>query len=172
MSESRRLFFERLRRFGLAAAIRSGLRNTATRLNRLLLVRFWGMDVGEDCQISLSAKLDKTNPRGIHIGNSTAVNFRSCILAHDYTRGMHVDTRIGNQCQIGAYAIVMPGVTIGDNCVIAPASVVMRDVPPNSLVSGNPARVMEKDIRTGRWGKLIRESATEAVAAPLLEKAG
>ena len=51
----------------------------------------------------------------------------------------------------------MPGVTVGDNSVVAIASVVMRDVPPNSLVSGNPARVIEKDIKTGRWGKIIRD---------------
>jgi acetyltransferase-like isoleucine patch superfamily enzyme len=69
---------------------------------------------------------------------------------------MHVDTRIGNHCQIGAHSFVMPGVAIGDNCVVAPASVVMRDVPPNTLVAGNPARPIERGIQTGRWGKLVR----------------
>jgi acetyltransferase-like isoleucine patch superfamily enzyme len=157
MSESSSLFVERLRKAGLATAVRSGLRNTATGLHRAMLIKFWGMEIGRDCQVSLSAILDKTNPRGIHIGDSTAINFRSCVLAHDYSRGLHADTRIGKQCQIGAYAIIMPGVTIGDNCVVAPASVVMRDVPPNSLVAGNPARVMEKDIKTGRWGKILRD---------------
>ena len=44
------------------------------------------------------------------------------------------------------------GLTIGDNCVVAAASVVMKDVPPNCLVAGNPARVMEKGIQTGRLG--------------------
>jgi acetyltransferase-like isoleucine patch superfamily enzyme len=159
MGESSSLFVERLRKAGLATAVRSGLRSTATALHRAMLTRFWGMEIGEDCQVSLSAILDKTNPRGIHIGNSTAINFRSCVLAHDYSRGLHADTRIGKQCQIGAYAIVMPGVTIGDNCVVAPASVVMRDIPSNSLVAGNPARVMEKDIKTGRWGKILRDPA-------------
>jgi acetyltransferase-like isoleucine patch superfamily enzyme len=50
----------------------------------------------------------------------------------------------------------MPGVRVGDNCVVAVASVVMKDVPPNCLVSGNPARVIEKGIQTGRWGIINR----------------
>jgi acetyltransferase-like isoleucine patch superfamily enzyme len=158
------LFVERARRDGLATAIRASLRTAITSLRRLYLVRFWRMNIGEDCRVSLSAKLDKTNPRGVHIGPSTAINFRACVLTHDYTREIVADTRIGRECQIGGYAIIMPGVTIGNNCVVAPASVVMRDVPANSLVSGNPARVMQRDIRTGRWGKLIRDPVALAGA--------
>ena len=61
------------------------------------------------------------------------------------------------ECQIGACSIILPGVTVGDNCVVAPASVVMKDVPPNSLVAGNPARIIQKGIRTGRWGIILRD---------------
>jgi acetyltransferase-like isoleucine patch superfamily enzyme len=50
----------------------------------------------------------------------------------------------------------MPGVRVGDNCVVAVSSVVMKDVPPNCLVAGNPARVIEKGIQTGRWGIINR----------------
>ena len=124
------------------------------------------MHIGEDCQISLSARMDKTNPGGIYVGNSSAVNFGVSILTHDYTRRLRADTRIGSQCQIGAHAFIFPGVTIGDNCVVAPASVVMKDVPPNSLVAGNPARIMEKGIRTGRWGILLDRVEEKLAAAP------
>jgi len=49
---------------------------------------------------------------------------------------------IGRNCWIGSGAIIMRGVTIGDNSVVGAASVVTSDVPPNSLVAGNPSRVV------------------------------
>ena len=52
--------------------------------------------------------------------------------------------RIGNDVWIGGGAIVLPGVTIGDRCVIAAGSVVTRDVPPDTLVAGNPARPLRR----------------------------
>jgi acetyltransferase-like isoleucine patch superfamily enzyme len=145
---------------GFLARVRRELRPHVCELYRQYLNRAWGMDIGPDCMISLSARLDRTYPRGIHIGESTAINFGAVILAHDYTRSMHVDTTIGSRCQIGAHSFIMPGVTIGDECMVAPASVVMRDVPSNTLVAGNPARPIERGIRTGRWGILIRNPET------------
>jgi acetyltransferase-like isoleucine patch superfamily enzyme len=41
---------------------------------------------------------------------------------------------------IGAGAIVLPGVTVGSNSIVAAGSVVTKDVPPDSMVAGNPAR--------------------------------
>jgi maltose O-acetyltransferase len=49
--------------------------------------------------------------------------------------------RIGDGVWIGGGAIILPGVTIGDGCVIGAGSVVTRDVPPNTLALGNPARI-------------------------------
>lgn len=153
-------------RRGLLARIRKEIRPMACELRRLYLNRVWGMNIGPDCMISFSAVLDRTYPRGVRIGASSAVNFGAVILTHDYTRDMHLDTVIGDRCQIGANSFIMPGVTIGDECVVAPASVVMKDVPPNTLVAGNPARMIERGIRTGRWGKLIREEAAPIPADP------
>jgi acetyltransferase-like isoleucine patch superfamily enzyme len=145
-----------LRKFGLLAAVRRGLRPFAVELRRLYFNKVWGMDIAPQCAISFSAKLDKTYPRGIHIGEGTAVNFGACILTHDTPRRLHLHTWIGKECNIGARSIIMPGITIGDNCVVAAASVVMKDVPPNCLVAGNPARIIEKGIQTGRLGIIDR----------------
>ena len=57
--------------------------------------------------------------------------------------------RIGANCRLGANVIVCPGVSIGDNCVIAPGSVVTRDIPPRSLAAGCPAGVVA-NLEEGR----------------------
>ncbi|MDE6581700.1 MAG: sugar O-acetyltransferase, partial [Duncaniella sp.] len=51
---------------------------------------------------------------------------------------------VGNNVWIGAKVSVLPGVTIGDNCVIGAGSVVNKDIPANSLAVGNPCRVIKK----------------------------
>lgn len=50
--------------------------------------------------------------------------------------------RVGNNVWFGANVTVVPGVTIGDNCVIGAGSVVVKDIPDNSLAVGNPCRVI------------------------------
>jgi maltose O-acetyltransferase len=49
---------------------------------------------------------------------------------------------IGHNAWLGGGAIVLPGVTVGDNAVVGAGAVVTKDVPPNSVVAGNPARVI------------------------------
>ena len=56
---------------------------------------------------------------------------------------------IGRNVWIAAGATVIGGVTIGENSVVAAGSVVTRDVPPNTLIAGNPARVIRKIIPEG-----------------------
>lgn len=136
-----------------AARIRSWLAPFAREVYRRYLNVIWGMDIGKGSHISLGARLDRTHPSGIHIGEDTSVTFEVVILTHDFVNGRHRDVRIGKCCFIGARSIIMPGVTIGDHCIVSAASVVMKDVPSNSLVLGNPARVMESKISTSRLGR-------------------
>lgn len=51
---------------------------------------------------------------------------------------------VGNDVWIGANVAVLPGVTIGDGCVIGAGSVVTRDIPAHSLAVGNPCRVIRR----------------------------
>ena len=50
---------------------------------------------------------------------------------------------IGNDVWIGQRAMIMPGVTIGDGCIIAAGAVVTKDVPPYSIVGGVPASILK-----------------------------
>ena len=111
------------------------------------LRRFYKMDIGRDVQISWKAHLDKSvNPKGIHIDDGTHVVNGAMILAHDACRRLKTDTFIGKNCLIGARSIILPGVTIGDSSIVAAGAVVSKDVPPNSIVAGNPARVVKTGV--------------------------
>ena len=56
----------------------------------------------------------------------------------------NVPVRIGSNVWIGAGAILLPGVTIGENSVIGAGSVVTHDIPPNVVAVGNPCRVLRE----------------------------
>lgn len=116
--------------------------------------RVLGMDIGDDVFISLRARIDFTNPRGVHIGEGTYVAFNSIIFAHDMSRLLRTDTYVGKFCFVGAQAIVMPGVRVGDHCIIGSGAVVTRDVPSGSIVAGNPAKLIRSGIKTVKWGIL------------------
>ncbi len=75
--------------------------------------------------------------------------------------------RIGKNCWIGAGALIMPGVIIGDNTVIGAGSVVTKDIPSNVVAVGNPCRVMreinEQDMITYFKGRKINWSDFESL---------
>jgi maltose O-acetyltransferase len=50
---------------------------------------------------------------------------------------------IGNNVWVGGGAIINPGVKIGDNAVIGAGSVVTKDIPPDAVAAGNPARIIK-----------------------------
>ncbi len=133
----------------------------------LIAIRLWvmrsvfRMDIHPTVEMSLSAKPDLTFPEGVHIDAYTYVAFNARILTHDRTRGLYTHTRIGKNCFIGGESIILPGITIGDNCVIGAGSVVTRDVPPRSIVAGNPGKVIRSDIEVGPYGRFIEADETE-----------
>ncbi|WP_426239918.1 CatB-related O-acetyltransferase [Pararhizobium sp. DWP1-1-3] len=60
-----------------------------------------------------------------------------------YASGYRGDTTVGNDVWIGTKPTIMPGVTIGDGAIIGAHAVVAKDVPPYSVVAGNPGRVVK-----------------------------
>ncbi len=145
------------------ARIRTRVRSVLVDIYSAYLRHFWGMDIGEECRISLKARLDFTNPRGIHIGRYTGISFDAVILAHDYLLNRHVDTWIGERCQIGARSIIYPGVRIGNGCIIAAGAVVTNNIPDGCVVVGNPARIVERNINPGKFGIRVDAIPSERV---------
>ena len=88
---------------------------------------------------------------GIYIGDGTFIghNVILATLNHDLNPNTRADMypkpiHIGKKVWIGSGAIVLPGVSIGDNSVIAAGSVVTKNVPENVVYGGNPAKFIKK----------------------------
>ena len=101
---------------------------------------FWHTNVAWSAWIAPTASIDRTFPSGIEICDDVWIGPFALVLTHDMSRGVYLPTRIGARSVVGARAVVMPGVTIGEDCVIHPGSVVSQDVPSGQRVAGNPAR--------------------------------
>jgi len=112
------------------------------RWQRAVQVRWWKMDIHPGAWIASTALIDRTWPRGIHIGAGVVIDEEAVVLTHDLTRGVYLDTRIDRDVTVGARAIIMPGVSVGAGAMVEPGSVVIRDVMPGERVAGNPARVL------------------------------
>lgn len=77
-------------------------------------------------------------------------------------------TVIGSDVWIGYGAIILSGVHVGDSSVVAAGSVVTKDVPPNTIVAGNPAKVIRprfsSDDLTTHWAQLHSQGVTSTVS--------
>ena len=88
---------------------------------------------------------------GIEIGDDCLIGQQVVIatLNHDLDPKHRKDmlprpVRIGKNVWVGAHATILAGVTIGDNAVIAAGAVVTKDVPPNVVVAGVPAKIIKE----------------------------
>jgi maltose O-acetyltransferase len=89
----------------------------------------------------------------VHIGDGTQIGPAVQIYAADHPRDYNVrllglengkPVVIGKNVWIGGGAIILPGVTIGDDAIVGAGSVVTRDVAAGATVAGNPARLLKK----------------------------
>lgn len=137
--------------------IRNFIRLIVITIRHIILNKIYGMHIDKSARISYGAKLDKTNPKGIHIGEESYIASGAIVFTHDFSRSMHKDTYIGKRCFIGANAIIMCGVKIGDEVIVGSGAIVTKDVPSNCIVAGNPARILKEGINTTKYGKLIEK---------------
>ena len=92
--------------------------------------------------------VDTLFPKLVEIGDNFVSAPGSIILAHDASTFLFTDkyrvqkTTIGNNVFLGANSVILPGITIGDNVIIGSGCVVTKDIPSESVVAGNPGRVI------------------------------
>jgi acetyltransferase-like isoleucine patch superfamily enzyme len=76
-------------------------------------------------------------------------------------------TSIQKGASIGANATILPGVTVGQNAMVGGGSVVTKDIPPNAIVTGNPARIVNYVLQGQRQNVQIIDSSTELEELPV-----
>lgn len=111
-----------------------------------------GVNIGDNVQIYGHVQWS-SEPWIITIGDNVHITNGVEFITHDggslILRHITPDLEmtfpitVGNNVYIGTRAIIMPGVTIGNNSIIAAGSIVTKDVPDNSVVAGIPAKIIE-----------------------------
>jgi acetyltransferase-like isoleucine patch superfamily enzyme len=122
---------------------------------RLWLYRRMGIHVGDNVFVGLDTYLDCQFPELITIEDDVTISFRVTVVVHDDARRMDriepgagdgtvAPVRLRRGCYLGAGCLVLPGVTVGERAVVASGAVVTRDVPPETVVAGVPARPLRR----------------------------
>lgn len=111
--------------------------------------RFKGVQIGERCRIYTHSW--GSEPFLVEIGDNVTITSGVKLLTHDGATCLvkskdggrfqsYGRIKIGNNVFIGVNTIVMPGVCIGDNVVVAAGSIVTKSIETNKIVGGNPAK--------------------------------
>ena len=111
-----------------------------------ILYRGLGVKIGRNVTIALEAVLDVFFPEKIRIGDNVIIGYKSTILTHEFLlrEFRKGPVRIGNDVTIGAWTLILPGVTIGDGARVAAYSLVNRDVKPGEFAGGVPIRTISR----------------------------
>jgi acetyltransferase-like isoleucine patch superfamily enzyme len=119
-----------------------------------------GVNIGEDCVVEMFCYLDDQFPELIFFEDHSGPSRHVIILCHDDVaekstesgdpelkfqerHGFVAPVRLKRHSGIGTASIILPGVTVHEGGVIAAGAVVIKDVPPYTLVGGVPAKVIK-----------------------------
>lgn len=137
-------------------------------------LRRCGTSVGERCFI-FSDFVETTEPYLVTIGDDVMIADGVRFASHDASACYYIPgasdlygrINIGNRCFLGMNVVVLPGVTLADNCIVGAGSVVTRSfLEPGSVIAGNPAkkictveelREKNEQYALNTWGKTFQE---------------
>lgn len=118
-------------------------------------LRKQGVVIGNGCifRSPSATRIDISRPSLIEIGNNVDMNHNFQIMTHDWASGVFRNVfhnilpssgkvKIGNNIYFGTNVVVLKGVTIGDNCIVAAGAIITKSIPANSVVAGVPAKVI------------------------------
>ena len=92
---------------------------------QIVSLESYKIEIGEDCMLSYDIEIRNTDSHKIYDKNTI---------------------NIGNHVWLGMRAIILKGVNIGDNSIVAAGSIVTKDVKANTIISGNPAKQIKENI--------------------------
>jgi acetyltransferase-like isoleucine patch superfamily enzyme len=137
-----------------------------------------GVRVGDRCRfLGVNEDTFGSEPYLISIGNHVTLTTGVTFITHDGAVWVFRDDHpevdlvapisVGNNVFIGMHSIILPGVTIGDNCVIGAGSVVTKSIPDGCVAAGVPARVLKS---TEEYWQRVKDRVVNTKSLDPLEK--
>ena len=133
------------------AVVRNYVAISAARVSPSLRLKNWllsriGVTVGSGVSWGLESTPDVFWPERITVGNDAIIGYDATLRCHEFLQDEYRlgDVVIEDRAMIGAGAIVLPGVTVGEEARVAANSLVTEDVPPRTTVAGVPAEVVSR----------------------------
>ncbi|SJZ58996.1 maltose O-acetyltransferase [Cetobacterium ceti] len=125
--------------------------NNVQILGDITLVNPSNIEIGNN--VTLNPNVYLNGDYGVKIGSNCSISAKAMIISTELnkeklikeSKKIHIGARIeiGDYVQIGAGAIILKGVKIGNNCIIGAGAIVKKDVPPQTIVYGNPLKFIK-----------------------------
>lgn len=100
------------------------------------------LELGENTEIGSFTVIDAF--KGVKIDDDVKIGFGCTILSYSSIDNKGGKTILSRNCKVGSGAVIMPGVTVGENSIVGANSFLNTDVPPNEIWVGSPARYLKK----------------------------